>query len=151
MHGGWGVSYEIALRWIPLNLTDDKSTLVQVMAWCRQATSRYLSQCWPRSVPPYGVTRPQWVNPSGENKVNTIAADALAPCVVRTSVTMVLAMQDILEYCLPHRGISCHLTRGMIRNTNIFFWFSKNKFITTRVKQLSHVSNIPMSNPRQAF
>ena len=24
----------------------DKSTLVQVMAWCRQATSHYLSQCW---------------------------------------------------------------------------------------------------------
>ena len=40
----------------------DKSTLVQVMAWCRQATSHYLSQCWPRSMSPYGVTRPQWVN-----------------------------------------------------------------------------------------
>ena len=43
-------------------LTDDKSTLVQVMAWCRQATSHYLSQFWPRSMSPYGVTRPQWVN-----------------------------------------------------------------------------------------
>ena len=31
------------------------------MAWCRQATSHYLSQCWPRSMSPYGVTRPQWV------------------------------------------------------------------------------------------
>ena len=31
------------------------------MAWCRQATSHYLSQCWPRSRSPYGVTRPQWV------------------------------------------------------------------------------------------
>ena len=29
------------------------------MAWCRQATSHYLSQCQPRS--PYGSTRPQWV------------------------------------------------------------------------------------------
>ena len=47
---------------MPLDLTDDKSTtLVQVMAWCRQATSHYLSQCWPRSLLPYGVTRPQWV------------------------------------------------------------------------------------------
>ena len=45
-----------------LDLTDDKSTLVQVMAWGRQATSHYLSQCWPRSMLPYGVTRPQWVN-----------------------------------------------------------------------------------------
>ena len=45
-----------------LDLTDDKSTLVQVMAWCRQATSHYLSQCWPRPLSPYGITRPWWVN-----------------------------------------------------------------------------------------
>ena len=58
---GWGISYKIAFRWMPLDLTDDKSTLVQLMVWCRQATSHYLSQCWPRSLLPYGVTRPQWV------------------------------------------------------------------------------------------
>ena len=59
---GWSISCEIALIWMSLDFTDDQSTLVQVMAWCRQATSHYLSQCWPRSLPPYGVTRPQWVN-----------------------------------------------------------------------------------------
>ena len=32
------------------------------MAWCHQATSHYLNQCWPRSLTPYSVTRPQWVN-----------------------------------------------------------------------------------------
>ena len=32
------------------------------MAWCRQATSHYLSQCWPRSIWVYGITRLQWVN-----------------------------------------------------------------------------------------
>ena len=47
---------------MPQNLNDDKSTLVQVMAWWRQATSHYLNQWWPRSPMPYGVTRPQWVN-----------------------------------------------------------------------------------------
>ena len=52
------ISSKIALRWMPLDLTDDKSTLVQVMAWCCQATSHYLSQCWPRFMSPYGVTRP---------------------------------------------------------------------------------------------
>ena len=46
---GWGISCEIALIWMSLDFTDDQSTLVQVMAWCRQATSHYLSQCWPRS------------------------------------------------------------------------------------------------------
>ena len=61
MTDGWGISCKIALRWMPLDLTDDKSILVQVMAWCHQATSHYLSQCWPRSMSPYGATRPQWV------------------------------------------------------------------------------------------
>ena len=46
-----------------LDFTDDQPALVQVMAWCRQATSHYLSYCWPRSMSPYGITRPQWVNP----------------------------------------------------------------------------------------
>ena len=31
-------------------------TLVQVMAWCHQATSYCLSQCWPRCVWPYGAS-----------------------------------------------------------------------------------------------
>ena len=35
-------SHDNALRWMPQDLTDDKSTLVQVMAWYRQATSHYL-------------------------------------------------------------------------------------------------------------
>ena len=49
-----------ALRWMPRDPTDDKSTLVQVMPWCRQALIHYLRQCSPRSIP-YGVTRPRWV------------------------------------------------------------------------------------------
>ena len=60
-------SHHNALRWMPQDLIDDKSALVQVMAWCRQATSHYLSQCWPRSQSPYGVTRLQnirkWEHP----------------------------------------------------------------------------------------
>ena len=59
------ISHEIAFRWVSLDLTDDKSTLVQVMAWCHQATSHCLSQCWPKSMSPNGVTRPQWVKKMG--------------------------------------------------------------------------------------
>ena len=60
-------SCQIDLRWIPQNTFDDKSTLIQVMkkkiimAWWRQTTSHYLSQYWPKSLSPYGVTGPQWV------------------------------------------------------------------------------------------
>ena len=42
---GWGILCEIALIWMSLDFTDDQSTLVQVMAWSRQAPSHYLSQC----------------------------------------------------------------------------------------------------------
>ena len=38
--------HDIALRWMPWDLTDDESTLVHVMAWCCQATSHYLNPCW---------------------------------------------------------------------------------------------------------
>ena len=72
---GWGICCEIALIWMSLDFIDDQSTLVQVMAWCRQAPIHYLSQCWPRSFSPYGVTRPQWVNSSthwGRDKMAAI-------------------------------------------------------------------------------
>ena len=54
--------YDNAFRWMPLDLAD-KSKLVHVVAWCCQATSHHLRQCWPRFKLPYGITRPHWVNP----------------------------------------------------------------------------------------
>ena len=56
-------SCHMVVRLMPKErLIDDKSTLVQVMVWCHQATSHYLSQCWARTLSPHGVTRPQCVN-----------------------------------------------------------------------------------------
>ena len=40
--------------------TNNRSTLAWAMAWCRHN----LNQCWPRSMSPYGVTRPLWINSS---------------------------------------------------------------------------------------
>ena len=68
---GWGILWN-ALKWMSLNQTDnsDKSTSVQVMAWCCQATNHYLDQCWPRSLLPYWVTRPRWVNVLGVTHIH---------------------------------------------------------------------------------
>ena len=66
VNGGRGISYEIALRWMPQDLTDCKSTLVQVMVWRRPAPSHYLSQWWHRSLPLYGITKPQWVKKTSQ-------------------------------------------------------------------------------------
>ena len=49
----------VAQRWMPQNLTNEKSTLVM---WRHQAITWGQSQCWPRSMVPYGITMPQWVN-----------------------------------------------------------------------------------------
>ena len=80
---GWGVSCKIALRWISFSLTDDKSALI--MAWCRQATSHYLSQCWPGSMSPYDVTRPQWV----ESTLVQVMPNGIVPSV-----------NSMMTYCL---------------------------------------------------
>ena len=47
MIDGPGVSCEIALRWLSLGLGDEKSILLQVMAWYRQAVSHYHGCWWP--------------------------------------------------------------------------------------------------------
>ena len=82
---GWGICRAIALIWMSLDFTDDQSTLVQVMAWCRQATSHYLSQCWPRSFSPYGVTRAQ--------------------CVKELSISVLLWM--LWNFCPMEQGKEC--------------------------------------------
>ena len=54
------ISYEIALKWMPQDFTDDKSTM---------ASSHYLGQCWPRSISPFDGARPQWVK--GKQTIKT--------------------------------------------------------------------------------
>ena len=57
-------NYGSALRWMPDDRTNIKPILLQVMAWCRQATNHYLSSWWPIFMAPYGITRPQWAKAS---------------------------------------------------------------------------------------
>ena len=43
------------------------NTVRPELAWYLQATSHYLSQCWPRSMSAYDITRSQWLNPMHGN------------------------------------------------------------------------------------
>ena len=61
------ISRKTPLMWMLHFTLDGNSTLVQVMAWCCQATSHYLSQYWHRSMSLYGITRPQCVNSTSSN------------------------------------------------------------------------------------
>ena len=42
--------------------TLDKSSLVQVMVWLRQATNHYLRLCSPKSMSPDSIIRPHWID-----------------------------------------------------------------------------------------
>ena len=55
--------------------------MVPLMAWCRQAMSHYLSQCWPRSMSQYGVSGPQWVNEITKLSVKKMYLKMEAKCV----------------------------------------------------------------------
>ena len=55
-------SCKITPRWMPQSTFDDKSALIHVMAWCCQATSHNLRQCWSRSMLPYDIAKLHWVN-----------------------------------------------------------------------------------------
>ena len=59
---------EVAVRWMSLALADDKSTLVQVMSRCHQATCHYMSQCWPRSMWPYASGVILCMRPANERR-----------------------------------------------------------------------------------
>ena len=56
------ISRAIAFLFMVQESTDDKSTSVQVLPWCRQATGHYPSHCSPRSMSPNGVTKSNLFN-----------------------------------------------------------------------------------------
>ena len=62
------------------DLTDENSALVQVMAWCHQATSHYLTHCCSRPMTAYGVSRPPWVNPFSNELSDNIPWYSNAEC-----------------------------------------------------------------------
>ena len=90
---------------VSLDHTYDKSTLVQVMARCRQATSHYLSQCWPRSKSPHGITRPQWVN-------------SLAPGICCCNLKLLIFQTFIRDTYFEHFLWNCPLVNA----TRLHWW-----------------------------
>ena len=66
------ISGKLAQWWLSQNIPNAKSTLVQVMAWCCQATSHYISSTWANvdqdlchhtaSLHPNELTTPQTLN-----------------------------------------------------------------------------------------
>ena len=93
------------------------------MAWCHQATSHYLSQCWPISLLQYGVTRPQWVNKGLSTPRSMVFISKPAPALLKSSRrTSVLCSSHEL-WCQP---INHAPFNSRINKTSILFpWKDK--------------------------
>ena len=104
-----------ALRWMSLELADDKSTLVQVMAWCRQATSHYLSQVeWWLEHRHGWLVKPQWAG-SVLGRVTRYEYQVLGS-------TSIPARLDTLVYWEPFSWLT---SVGTTRNTVIRLGWSR--------------------------
>ena len=77
------------LVWMPWNPIHDKSTSVQVMAWCHEATSHYLSQCLPRFISPYGITRSQCVKHKNHQISHPLRQAVVSPISIVNSLAPV--------------------------------------------------------------
>ena len=56
---------------VNMAIIDDKSTLVRVLAWCRQTTNNHLIQCWSRSLSAYGIL--------GHNELTSMKMNVIWP------------------------------------------------------------------------
>ena len=133
-----GTHCEIALRWMSEDLTNDKLTLVQVMVWCCGAPSHYPSECWHRSMSPYGVIKPQWF------KVLAIPCPkALANLVVevgtRHSHQILLETILLKLHCVPPGPLSkiwINFNQGDVRHLKNYFRQDHNQVAKFNVMML---------------
>ena len=80
------------------------------MAWCHQASSHYLSQCWPRSLSHYDVTRPQRVKTTQRLRIpwhHKWSYRNIALCRIRLIFVKNLIRLHKLHLCTPWRFAFC--------------------------------------------
>ena len=79
----FSVSCEISFRCMLQGPIDDKASLDPVTA-----PIHYLIQCWPRSMLPYGITRPQWGNSIIQLQSNVLGSIMISDWFLKVSYQM---------------------------------------------------------------
>ena len=125
------------------------------MAWCRQATSHYLSQCWPRSMLPYGVTRPQWVKvwsfratPDGTKPLPGVGVTKPIFSVPLFPTFPLLSKQTLaIEYHVYIWQVSPQLSCG--DTCQIWMWFRESNRYFCKIENFAYreISERSFSNP----
>ena len=114
-----GTAFKFTLMQMAQNHIDAKSTLIQVMAWCCQATSYCLSQCWPISMLSYGISRPQGVkikfNDFHSKVKHLIEVHLKMPSPQKTSLCTGVNVTSIDKPYLDEQVISASLLKTLQR------------------------------------
>ena len=124
-----------------LDLNEDKSTLVQVMAWCHQTTSHYLSQCWPRSVSPSldhnGLNMLWCASRQSKQGVNSLAPGICGSIFKRIIFKLIMQNSSLgipqeiafwwLPKCWPRFMSPYGITRPQCVNSTVF-WYDYKGF-----------------------
>ena len=127
----WDISHEISSRWMSSDVTDDKSTFVQVMAWCRQA---------PRSLLPYGITRPQQLNSSWF--IDTIWGQKPGPSLNHVMACYLMAPSHYLNVDLSSKVFSGIHLRAILQG--VLTNFIQNMCLKIRLSKL--LPHLPGAN-----
>ena len=119
------MEFSILFYWLvssnfPMIMSSDEChrvlLMIQVMAWCRQETSHYLNQCWPRSPMPYGITRPQWVD------LQPHSMYSLVTCKVQSEDTTIWHIRSLWPF------VNCHHMKLCTRSQAIEY-ISRNIYM----------------------
>ena len=134
----------IALWWMRWMLqSQQKVNTGSVMAWNRQATSHYQSQCWTRSMTPYGASRPQWVNWIATINLNHRSSGALYTTINYVYKSRMRHLTDYgskIDMLIKVRFMSLQLTNtDMIDNHNTLR--QNDGAVMVCRKYINHVGN----------
>ena len=129
-------SEALFVKWMSQNTSDVNSTLVQVIGWCHQATRHYLRQCWPRTMSPFDVTRPQGTN------THLLVMHGWCECISslknlrhlgilhRATIHIIIIMRNLTKvYHISSLELSVHIkwfkqAKNSIKPNRFLLWFN---------------------------
>ena len=134
-----------------LNLTAHKSMLIQVKAWCRQASRHYLNQCWPSFMMLHGIAR------ASEFRFYTLRpSDAIWSILVQVIGNCLLpdGTQPLSEPMLTnHQWGLLAFTSGQFHqkiSQDVYPWFMIWK-LHVLISDYSHISQGPILRPSDSY
>ena len=117
MNGGWGISYEIAPRWMLLDFSGDKSSLVQVMACCPQANVDPDLCCQMESLSHNELIDPCYLNwPLPRYTKRKVSYTQIGPTLYQTTWLVHDLFMEIPRQTSTNIRCACHLRGWSIYN-----------------------------------